>query len=320
MVSKLRAIIVCAAIAAVSLGSSVAYGQSAADRETARGLMDLGRNKYEEGDHAAALNAFAGADRIMRLTSTGLWVGKALIKLGRLVEARDKLIEVRRLPTDADGSSVLSIARDEAEKLQLDLADRIPQIEVRVSGLHPGAKADIHIGATAISLEALELPRKVNPGDHLITATSPGYGPLSVRVTAAESQRHKVELAFVQTGAVPTEDANHADSSPNIPMWIAFGTAGLGVIVGTVTGAISLAAASSAKDGCNAEGADCPSANQGDADTSLATAHVSTTSFVVAALAGGLGLVFLLTDEDTADEARLIPLVGPGALGLRGRF
>jgi hypothetical protein len=306
----------------IVLLTSPAFGQvGAADRETARGLMDVGRQKYESGDFQGALSAFEGADRIMKVTSTGLWVGKALAQVGRLIDARDKLINLRKLPVQSDESTVLSVARDEAQKLQLELADRIPQLEVLISGLHDGARVNIRVGGVEVARETLTLPRKVDPGDHVIIATSPGYADLAVNASVAEGKSTKVVLAFVQTGAIPEDNPQTGDDSGvNVPMWVAFGFGGLGAVVGSVTGAISLSTASAAKEGCD-ENDSCPPGNEGDADTSLVTAHVSTASFIVGGLGVGVGLVLLLTDDsEGADSAQLQPLVGPGFVGLRGSF
>ncbi len=305
-----------------------AYEVSAADRETARGLMDLGRDKYAEGAYDEALAAFEKADAIMGVTSTGLWVGKALMKTGRLIEARDKLIAVRAIPKQANESDILSIARDEAEKLQLEIADRIPEISIAVSGLHEGAELRITVDDRVVSTEHLVLPRKVNPGKHIIRASSPGYTDLEVHVMIGEATREKVALAFVKsdgTSAVtpqPVPDTTDSGDAagPNIPMWVCFGIAGAGILAGSITGGLSLAEASSARDGC--DGDDC-GPGQGDpdaADTSLTLAHVSTVSFIVGGLAAGAGLVFLLLDDDGASEGAWSPLLGPGYVGVTGRF
>ena len=197
MASRIRSrfVGVCAALCLATVGhSSVASAQfadeategpTAADKETARNLMDLGRTKYAEGDFEAALEAFRGADKIMSVTSTGLWMGKALEKLGRLVESRDKLLEVARIPPGDNESPVLREARDEAAALQLDVADRIPELEIVIEGLVEPARPTITVGESQVPISTVHLPRKVDPGTHQILATAPGHFDLELEVTVA---------------------------------------------------------------------------------------------------------------------------------------
>ncbi|HZO13365.1 MAG TPA: hypothetical protein VFB62_08895, partial [Polyangiaceae bacterium] len=162
---------------------------SATDKETARQLMDIGDTKYDSGDYAGALESYQGADRIMKVTSTGLAVGKALMQLGRLIEARDKLLAVARLPQAADESPVLTRARDEAKELQQTLADRIPQLTISLAGVPAGVEASVQIDDDAVPPATYNLPRAVDPGTHTVSGTAPGYLASPQTLTLKEGDR-----------------------------------------------------------------------------------------------------------------------------------
>ncbi|HHH27998.1 MAG TPA: hypothetical protein ENK57_06600 [Polyangiaceae bacterium] len=325
--------------ASAQFAEKPAEGPTAADKETARNLMDLGRAKFDEGDYEAALDAFQGADKIMGVTSTGLWVGKALEKLGRLVESRDKLLEVARIPQSASESAILREAREEAAALQLDVADRIPELDFVIEGLLEPARPTIRIGESVVPLNTLHLPRKVDPGTHRIVATAPGHFDLKLDVTVAERERQKVTLLFRPNGEPITPPPEpEPDTGPNrgdegmsglmITGIVAGSVGAAGLILGAVTGGLSLAKASSAKEGCNDNICPPNPDQESDRDTSVTLAHVSTTGFVI----GGVGaavatvaFVMELTGDDSAetrpDEAiRVTPLFGPGFVGVQGVF
>jgi hypothetical protein len=113
---------------------------------------------------------------------------------------------------------------------------------------------------------------------------------------------------------------------------VGFGVGAAGLLVGVITGAVTLGQASDLKDQCPDDR--CTEAQREDYDAALALSRVSTVSFVVGGLGAAVGLVALLvsgsdepeeTDSAHARRTRapavsLTPLVGPGMLGLMGQF
>src|SRR4051812_35729561 len=67
---------------------------SAADKESARALMDTGDEKSDAKDYAAALKAYQAADALVHFPMTGLAVARVQERLGQLLEARDAAIQV----------------------------------------------------------------------------------------------------------------------------------------------------------------------------------------------------------------------------------
>ena len=81
---------------AILSSSGVAVAQSSAQRETARELMTEGTKHSDAGEKAAALKSFEGAHSIMNVPSTGIALARALAAVGRLLDARDMALAVRR--------------------------------------------------------------------------------------------------------------------------------------------------------------------------------------------------------------------------------
>jgi hypothetical protein len=154
---------------------------------------------------------------------------------------------------------------------------------------------------------------RLDPGQHEIVISAEGY----------ITQRETIDL--VEWDDKVLELKLKAEIATLWPMaWIGYGIAGTGVVVGTVTGALSLAAASEAKEGCMDNS--CPVENQAAIDRSLLTAHISTASFVVAGIAATIGTVGLFislgveADAEEADELNAALGIMPGGAALRLRF
>ncbi|MSP26094.1 MAG: hypothetical protein EXR75_13235 [Myxococcales bacterium] len=282
--------------------------------------MDRGYQKLGRGEHEGALADFRGADALMNVSSTGLAVALALEKLGRLIETREKLLDVGRLAGASGEASALREAREKADKLQFELADRIPSLEFHVSGLAAGVLAAITVDGAAVPPGTMSLPRKVNPGKRVVRATAAGFQPLSVEVSVAERETKKVPLAFILAAA---NDADGSDGSGGAPMistfmWIGGGLATVGVLAGGVAGGLSLGAASDAKAGCINNL--CPAANEAHRDSALNLAHISTGSFALASVGAGLFAYGLLFESPLLGDDGVRPMFGLGTAGIAGSF
>jgi hypothetical protein len=148
--------------------SSQAQQVSASDRETARALMQEGDARRDRKDLKGALESYQAADAIMHVTTTGLEVARTLAQLGLLVEARDGLVGVLRIPPKPNEPAVLADARVAAQALSDDIDARIPGIRVILQGLGPGGSAAVSIDGANIPPAALVAYRRVNPGRNVV--------------------------------------------------------------------------------------------------------------------------------------------------------
>jgi hypothetical protein len=296
----------------------------------------MGDEKMAAKDYAAALKAYLGADSIMGVPTTGIEAARAHIALGQLVEARDVLLRVSRYPEKAGEPEAFGKARTEAAKLAEQLPERIPSLTVEIHGVSPDTVVEVRIDGTVVPNATLGLPRKTNPGRHRVSASAPGYQFVHTNVKLEEREQRVLKLTLGSETSTAEGDNEPADSSDAASdggaLWplayTGFAVAGVGVVLGAITGGVSLSKAGDVKDQCTNDV--CPTSTESDADTSLALGHVSTVSFVVGGAGAVLGVVALalaLTgdgEEPAADDAvpsaTLEPQVGLGFVGLRGTF
>ena len=309
---------------------------SAQDRERARAFMDLGDEKSAAGDLEGALAAYQAADGIMGVPTTGLEVGRALEKLGRLVEARDAFVRVTRFSRETGESPVFTTARDKAAELATALAARIPQLTLKITGLPSGVRAEVSLDENPLRPEVLGLPLKVNPGKVSVKATAPGYLPLEREETIAERETKEIVLAFQADPHAHATTPGHevatapgelrAEDAPSrTSMWIAFGVGAAGVATGSVTGFMSLSKTDHAKESC--DGNRCPEAVEKDIESAKTLATVSNVGFAVGVLGAGIGVWQLFASSSDAPRPsarasafRAEARVGVGRISVVGTF
>ncbi|HWZ93161.1 MAG TPA: hypothetical protein VNW92_30085 [Polyangiaceae bacterium] len=337
--------------AALSFTSVARAEPSAADKETARSLLDDGDQKLENKDFAGALKSYQSAHAIMNVPSTGIEVAKTLVRLGRLVEARDTALSVSRMPKSSNEPRAFGQARTEAEGLASELAARIPSLELKVSGAAPGQELHVTIDGAAVPPAVATVPRKLDPGKHQISISSAGRSDLNASVELKEGEKRTLELALTSTPAAAPAAPVAAAPSPVAPApvapaapapaeprsaavpesksgvsslaYIGFGIGAVGVGVGTVTGLMSLSKASTAKKFCT--GNDCTPAASDDINSSKSLANVSNVGFAVGIVGLGLGVYGLLSSghapEATQATARHWDvLLGARSVGVAGAF
>jgi hypothetical protein len=330
------------AIALLAPRSSLA--QSASDRETARALMQEGDQRRDKKDFRGALERYQAADALVHVTTTGLEVGRTQIELGLLVEAREKLLEVARVPAKPGDAAVLAQARATALLLSDSLEPRIPGLRVAVRGAPDTANLAVSVDGVAIPTAALIAYRKLNPGHHSIVAR---YGAAERKddVTLKESENRELTLDFSSEppaaigAAVPSSPPVSATTATPEPAggsrgpwktleFVGFGVGGAGIIAGSITGVLAFTHASAAKNIPASQGGcvndQCGPATHSDIDASKLDGTLSTVSFIVAGAGVALGVTSLLlgrtTPKDSEPRAGWNLWLGPAAGGVAGTF
>ena len=314
-----------AGLATLGLGPALAQAQPAAtrqvtpaDRETARALMDEGDGKIGRGDLRGALDAYLAADKIMGVPTTGLEVGKAQARLGLLLEARDSLLRVTRYPQSAEEPQAYARARADAAELAAQLAGRIPSLQIDVTGPTDDSTIVASVDGLVVPPGTHRHARKVNPGEKVIRARAKGFRPADQRIALAEGEQRVVRLTLepLPPGEQP------AGLSPLI--WIGFGLGGAGLIVGGVTGIVSLVRTSDVQSQCIQDV--CPASSADQIDSAMLLANVSNVGLAVGGVGVVLGIVGIAISDSEAegDEApppvQVAPMLGPTSFGIVGRF
>jgi hypothetical protein len=277
-------------------GVARADDPSPIQRETARGQMEEGMKRRSLGDFRAALESFAAADALVHTPTTGYEVGATQAQLGRLIEARSKLLDVVRLPVRRDDPPQFAQARADAARLSDDLADRIPSIRVHVRGPAPD-DLQLVVDGSLIPSAALSVPLKVNPGRHDV-ALSGGGRRSAVEVTVLEHEVRDVECVLPPAPALllpPRPSPSPAPPSRRVAspvVYSSFGVAIAGFALGTASGIVALIDKSQLDGVCH--GSICPSTAASEVHAADGWAAVSTVSFVVVATAAVVGVIDLI--------------------------
>jgi hypothetical protein len=328
-----------AIVVAASAPASVMAAPSAAQRETARRLMDEGKERTRVGDKERAVEAYSKAHNLMKVPTTGIALARAHLALGHLVEARDVALEVARMPRDRGEPAVFEKSRREARELEASLKPRIPTVRIVVKG---GPATKVTVDDAEVAPLLLGEPVALNPGRHMVVAKNAEGVDRHEEVELAERDGKEVELTLpVPNPALVVAAAREPATSSSRPLrtgehepersaagtvlvFGGFGLAAAGLVVGGVTGALTLSKAGSVKTQC--ENDICDPAARTDLDSASSLATISTIGFAVAGagvVCGVVGLLLPKTNTETAlhsNERRAAVWIGPGSLGVRGSF
>lgn len=331
------------ALAVLLTTASAAAAPSAAQRETARRLMDEGKESTREGDLARALDAYKKAHDIMHVPSTGIAVARTQMALGRLVEARDVALEVLRMPRDAKEPPAFEHARRHAKELEASLKARIPTVKIVVSG-GPATRVTVDEGEVAPIL--LGEPVAMNPGKHTIVAKNADGIAKSAEVDLVErdaksvtielpaAEPHVIEAAVTPPPPDPSRSAwvehDHRatrSTAADVLVYGGFGLAVVGVAVGSVAGGLTLSKADTVKPQC--ANSVCDPAARSDLDAARTLATVSTVGFAAAGVGLACGVVGLVLPKRHEERAavrapstspKASAFVVPGGVVVRGSF
>lgn len=285
-------------------------------REATRSLMADGRKLRAAGDHEGAARKFKAAFELMRIPTTGLEYGKSLLDLGKLSEAREVLKATAALPHDPGEPAPFGPAREEAATLAASTEKKIPSIRLVVRG----AKASkVMIDGVDVGTTMVGTNWTLDPGHHVVAVEATGQPTNSQEfdVVAGGGLR---EIVLVFTGESPA--ASPSSGSATSPLvWLGFGVAGAGAVVGSVAGFMVLSKRSSLDDSCPAQ--QCPPPSHEALDSAKRWGTVSTISFGIAGVGAILGVVGLFTPRKAAVEeptTGLRPWIGVGTAGVSGTF
>jgi hypothetical protein len=320
----------------LATASAWAGEPSAADRETARMYMAEGRAKRDGKDLKSALRAFEAADAIMHVSTTSLEVARTESMLGLLVEARDRALRIARSTPRPGEPHPFVEARAAAQTLAAELESRIPSIRVTIQHPRPGLR--LWIDGRRLPSIAIGLGRKLDPGSHVIVVKADGFEKtLTVQVLERESKDVPIDLAppppppapvaSQPASAAPPPEAS-AETPRRRPPWMTVGVVslaagGVGVVLGAVTGAMSLSQTSTIQSQCTA--GVCPRTLSDGSDTASAISNartlatISDVGFIVGGVLAAVGVTFVVLGSSHHTSSMALEL-GPGSVTLGGTF
>jgi hypothetical protein len=320
----------------VSLAASSALAQPVDDatRGAARKIGYSGVEAYQAGNYPTANEKLEKAYRVLRVPSLGLWSARALAKVGKLVEASERYLEVTRLTVSGGDEAVQKQAQGEAQTELDALSPKIPNLIVQLEGAS-AAEVKVTIDGVVVASDLIGEARPVNPGRHKVEGQR-GAQNAVVEATVAEGEQKPVVLRFAGqpgaapiAGAAPAPAAQAASSDADVAAkpgsgrrtlgYIAVGVGAAGVVLGGVTGMMALAKYSEFEKNPNCLNDQCLASEQDKVDGYKSLRTISTIGFVGGGVLAAIGIVLVTTaPKDQQPSAAL--WVGPSSAGLSGRF
>ncbi len=200
---------VCAALTAVAiaLASLVSFagpawaGGSAADREAARTLADKGYEAFEAKEYRRAADLFRQAEARFHAPPHFLYLARAQVKLGLLVEARDTYARIVAERLAADAPTPFRDAQTSARGELGEVEALTPRLVVTfVDAAPPGAR--VVLDGEPLEAALLDHPLLRNPGAHTVVAEAPGMAPDEQQVVLKVGGRdERVELKLSRPAA-----------------------------------------------------------------------------------------------------------------------
>jgi hypothetical protein len=219
------------------------------------------------------------------------------------------------------------------------LEPRLPKLAITAPAKPPTGFSVQRDGAPVNTAE-LGLALYVDPGEHEVSASAPGFVSFSQKITAVEAKTETLAIPDLAAEPTMTEEKVATETEEVIPdevvppsptrKYLGLGLGGAGVVavgVGLAFGAKAMSANNKAKDLCGDELA-CSSANFDEGqrliDDGRSKATVSTVLVIAGGAAIAAGAVVFLTAPRASDQrtARLVPLLdrGGAGVGLAGSF
>jgi hypothetical protein len=275
-----------------------------ATRTAARELATKGAEAFERGDYATALEHLARANTLHPAPSISVLQARALVHLGRLIEALDRYEETLRSPLPDDAPEAYRMAARDAAAESEQLKQRISHlsIQVRKAGATPAGTVVTLDGRTLPSA-LLDVDFPVDPGDHSIVVRALNHHPVTRRVHLAEREQVVLEITLedlvIQPAPVlPQLAPIDAEPASTRPLWgwgfIAGGAAS--ALAAAVTGKVALDKKAHLDSVCRPG---CPGDSGDDIDTFR---RMRTTSYLASgvsmALVGVGGYLLLSSRSD----------------------
>lgn len=301
------------------LATSAVAQPDEATRTAARALGNSGVEAYQANDFATATDRLEKAYDILRVPTLGLWSGRALVRVGKWVEAAERFAEVASLQVPQGEYAVQKQAQlDAADEFQ-SLKPKIPMIRVAADG--------VNLNEVAIDIDSQPVPsslaaegRLVNPGQHVVEGLRAGER-VRVTLTLKEGQREVAMLRFgakqaAGGAAVPADDKSGSPAVRAVG-YVTLGVGAVGLTLGTVTGIIALGNKSDIDGSTQCRDDVCGPSERSKVDSYNSMRMASSVGFIAGGVLAATGVVLLLT---SSGSSKTEAFVSPTYAGLRGSF
>lgn len=168
---------IAAAVACALSFATPAWGTTTADREAARALAGEGYEQYEAAHYQRAIEMFQKAEARFHAPPHLLYIARAQLKLGRMLEAIATYQRVVDEKLAADAPAPFREAQVSARAELGEITPLVPSLTISFEG---GAPPGVRVLLDGEQLPASDFGRPLqrNPGNHKVFAVAPGLVPV----------------------------------------------------------------------------------------------------------------------------------------------
>lgn len=302
---------------ALALWSAPALAED--DKDKARALAQEAGDLLEAKRYDDALDRARKAEALYHAPIHLLMIGEAQEALGHLAEAMATYERLAAEPLPSSAPLLFRKAQDSARARLRELGGRTPSLLVRVSGALP-SQVTAKLDGQPLDV-ASGVALRLDPGAHKVEISAEGRAPFTRTITLPE----KGGVVVLEAPLAPRAEAGEAPQKAPaakgsiLPGVVTLGAGGALLLVGAVTGGISLSRTGALKDRCPDNR--CSPSDQPDIDAARSMATTSNVTFTLGGLAAAAGAVLLLWRPGGApSSAQVRPWIGAGSAGVAGSF
>jgi len=307
---------------------------SAAETAAARSLAVEGLKLAQANNCTEAVPKLERAERLYHSTVVASRLGECYVSVGRLVEGTEVLRKVLREPQSGQPTPALSKALERAQRTLDGATPRIAGLTIKVAAVQD---MRILLDGNVVPSALLESEVPIDPGEHSIEVSAPGFLKSTLRLSVSEGERKSATLTLARdpnapaaaptaaqpapssaagatagSAAAPSRDtpassARAAARAPNrTAAYVSLGFGAAGVAAGSVLGYLTMQRHKELQGNCPEDM--CSPSRQGELDSAKRLGNMSTVAFGV----GGAGLVlgtvlYFTAGPSNVDHAGVTP-------------
>ncbi len=178
-----------------------AHAQPTDSVAAAEQLFEQARALFDTGNFAEACPRFGASYKLDPALGTLLNMATCYEMLGHIASAWGHYREVVVLATKVGDQTRIDIARQRIATLE----PRLPKLTIRAPKV---AVAGLIVTRDDIPLDVAVLGASifVDPGEHTVSASAPGYKPFSETLAIREGEAKEIQLAFEAAPELPRSD------------------------------------------------------------------------------------------------------------------
>ncbi len=185
---------------------------SAADVESARAAFLQGLDLRDKShDPKAAVVKFKAAYSLVPTPRIGFELGKTYQSMNDLVEARAAFVAAVALPVRRHESAEARKAREQSQQLADELEQKIPQLVIRLQG-----EGQVSVDGELVKRAALSVPRRVNPGRHVIQLLVDGDPRAQRVVDLGVGEQRQVTMRVPSGSSAATATTDDGSATPDV--------------------------------------------------------------------------------------------------------